>query len=175
MLEFLNLYRADAQHIAGLLLGLALWRHGAAPERAVGAVFVGCVILPAMIGRQMGFEDLLLFGSQWWIYMLFDLAAAAGFIAIALKANRTYPLFIAGFQLVSMSAHAMRGLVDAVAPLAYAILAIGPSYGQLLVLLGGLIFHCHRQRRYGPYRGWRVSPPARGWGALADPRRDPHV
>jgi hypothetical protein len=57
-------------------------------------------------------------------------------------------------------------MVDAVAdsasPLAIAILVIGPSYFQLLLLLTGFIRHVRRERRFGPYRAWRTAPPAVG-------------
>ncbi|WP_051221094.1 hypothetical protein [Erythrobacter cryptus] len=167
MLEWLSLYRADAQYIASFALGLAVLRFGAGPERAAGLVFVGLLIVPAMLTRLTGQDIALLFGNLAWLYTLFDIVAAAAFIAIALKANRSYTLWLAGFQLVALSAHVVRGLVDAVSPLAYAILAIGPSYGQLLVLAGGLLFHCLRLRRYGPYRDWRPRTPATGriWSA----------
>lgn len=175
MLELLNLYRADAQYVVSLALGLAVLRYGGGPERAVGLVLVGIVVMPAMVARLTGLTNAMLFGDLAWIYVLLDAIAAVAFIAIALKANRAYPLWVAGFQLVSMSAHLVRRLVDTVSPLAYAVLAIGPSYGQLLLLLGGLIFHILRRRRHGPYRDWRLSPPLPGWNALADRRREPNA
>lgn len=176
MLELLNLYRADAQHIASFALGLAVLRYGGGPERATGVVFVVIVILPGVFARMTGLSASALFGELAWLYVLLDTVAAVAFIAIALMANRNYPMWIAGFQLVSMSAHLVRGLVDSVSPLAYVILAVGPSYGQLLLLAGGLTFHRLRLHRYGPYREWRAAAPANGWRWLAaDYRREPHV
>jgi hypothetical protein len=174
MLEWLNLYRADVQHIASLALGLAIWRYGAAPERAVGAVFVGIVIFPSMLARVIGFDHWM-FGDQGWLYVLSDSFAVVGFLVIALNANRNYPMWIAGFQLVAMSAHVVRGMVDVVSPMAYAILAIGPSYCQLLLLLSGFTRHCLRRRRFGSYRDWRPSLPGSGWLGLSYPNRGPHV
>jgi hypothetical protein len=81
----------------------------------------------------------------------------AGFAAIALNANRNYPLWAAGFQLVAVGSHLVRGLVDSVSPIAYAILAVGPSYCQLALLFAGLLRHRARLRRYGPYRDWRAG------------------
>lgn len=174
MLEWLNLYRADVQHVASLILGLAMWRYGAGPERAVGGVFIGTVILPAMLARLTGL-DTVMFGNQAWLYVLSDSVAAIAFMAIALNANRNYPMWVAGFQLVAISAHVVRGMVDVVSPMAYAILAVGPSYCQLLLLLGGFASHCLRQRRFGRYRDWRLPPPGAGWLGFSSRRRSRNV
>jgi cytochrome c biogenesis protein CcdA len=91
-------------------------------------------------------------------YVLLDLAAAALFITVALNANRNYPLWIAGFQLVALGAHVVKAVPDTSSTLGIAILVIGPSYFQLLLLLGGFIRHRRRERRFGPYREWRTSP-----------------
>lgn len=170
MLEWLNLYRADVQHVASLLLGLAMWRYGAGPERALGVVFAVLVILPAQIGRWAD-PDMIFFGDLSWLYALSDSLAACAFVAIALNANRNYPLWVAGFQLVAISAYAVRSVFDAVSPIAYAILAVGPSYCQLALLLAGFARHSLRKRRFGPYREWRLSLPGAGWLGLAYPRR----
>lgn len=156
MLEWLNIYRADLQHIASLLLGLAMWRLGGAPERAMALAFGALVIAPVLAARMMGLDAALL-ANLAWLYVLFDSAAAAAFLMIALAANRNYPMWVAGFQLVSMSAHVVRGMVDTVSTLAYVILAVGPSYCQLILLAAGLSRHLWRQRTYGDYRSWRVG------------------
>ena len=163
MLEWLNLYRADVQHIASLVLGLAMWRHGGAPERAMALAFGGLIIVPALMARLIGLDGALLadFG---WLYVLLDSVAAAAFLMIALAANRNYPMWVAGLQLVAMSAHFVRGMVDSVSTFAYVILAIGPSYCQLLLLAVGLSRHLWRQRTYGDYRHWRSGTgPAGLW------------
>jgi len=42
-------YRDDVQHVASLLLGLAMWRWGGGPERAITVVFLLTMILPILI------------------------------------------------------------------------------------------------------------------------------
>jgi hypothetical protein len=161
MLDLFNAYRADAQHIVSALLALAIWRWGAAPERWLIGTFVATMVLPIY---AFNFFDLgaPAIGPFAWAFVIIDLFAAAAFLGIALNANRNYPLWIAGFQLVAMGAHMVRGLVDSVSPLAYAMLAIGPSYFQLLLILSGFVRHLHRKRRFGPYREWRVTTPRDG-------------
>jgi len=162
MLELFNAYRIDVQHIASVMLALAIWRWGAAPERWLMALFMATMVAPYYLFNLFGLGTPA-FGPYNWFYIAIDLFAGAGFIAVALQANRNYPLWVAGFQLVALGAHAVKGMADAVSPLAYMIMAIGPAYCQLLVILGGFIRHLIRQRQFGRYRAWRVSPPAVGW------------
>jgi hypothetical protein len=158
MLDLFNTYRDEAQHIASIFLALAIWRWGAAPERWVIGVLVSAMLMPLYAFEVLGLGNVA-FGPNAWFWVVADLAAAAGFTVIALHANRNYTLWVAGFQLVAVSAHAVKGMVDAVSPLAYLILATGPSYGQILVIFAGLIRHVMRERRFGQYRAWRAPLP----------------
>lgn len=154
MLDFVFNNRADLQYIASLVIGLAMLRWGAGPERASAASFLAFIIAPVVVFRFTA-SGAMLFGGYSGLYMLFDLIAFGAFMWIALNANRTYPLWLAGFQLVAIGAHGVRALGDVISPIAYAILAIGPSYGQLLVMVWGLAAHIRRKRGFGPYRDWR--------------------
>lgn len=156
MLEFINDNRGDLQYIASLIVGLAMWRWGGGPERASASVFVGLIIIPVMI-FSLAFNNMMLMSDYAAIYVMFDALALIAFGWIALNANRNYPMCLAALQLVAMFAHALRLLGDVVSPLAYAILAIGPSYGQLALLIIGLVRHSGRRRVYGDYREWRIG------------------
>ena len=160
-LDFFNAYRASAQHIASLLLAAAMWRWGGSPERWLATIFVGTMIAPIYISRWLGLGE---FGVNFYsaYYVLLDVAAAGLFVTVALNANRNYPLWIAGFQLVALGAHLVKAVPSTSSTLAIAILVIGPSYCQLMLLLGGFIRHLRRERRFGPYREWRTSPPFAG-------------
>ncbi|MGY6551241.1 MAG: hypothetical protein ACXIT4_05010 [Erythrobacter sp.] len=156
MFELINQYRPELQYVASLVLGLAMLRWGGGPERASAAVFLGCIIAPVAVSRMLGTEALM-FSDYAGLYVLFDALALIGFLWIALNANRNYPLWLAGLQLVAMGAHGVRAVGEVISPLAYAIMAIGPSYGQLLVMLIGLVRHIRRQRMFGIYRDWRLG------------------
>lgn len=156
LLDLFNVYRAPIQHLLSFLLAAAIWRWGGAPERWLIGVFLATMVVPIYVAQWFSFGVFELAPYAWAVVML-DLAAAAMFVGIALIANRNYPLWIAGFQLVAVGAHLVRSMVDTVSPLAFAILIIGPSYCQLLLLLGGFASHAQRQRRFGPYREWRVG------------------
>jgi len=153
-LEFSNTYRAPAQHLVSILLAGAIWRWGGAPERWLIAIFLATMVLPMYV--LWGLDP----PPEWQgvaarVYTMLDLLAAVLFVAVALNANRNYPLWIAGLQIVAVGAHLVKGLVDGVSPIAYVVLAVGPSYCQLALLVAGLLRHRARLRRFGPYRDWR--------------------
>jgi hypothetical protein len=93
------------------------------------------------------------------VFFAIEIVVAAGMIAVALRANRIYPLWMAGFQIIAVFAHFARGLSDAVSPLAYIVLTVGPSYFQIIILGFGIWFHHRRVKRHGSYRSWRTSSP----------------
>ncbi|MEE4317541.1 MAG: hypothetical protein V2I74_11230 [Erythrobacter sp.] len=156
LLDFYNEYRVLAQHIASVALALAIWRWGGGPERWLIGIFVATMVAPTHVFGLFGIE-IYPFGPHGWIFVAIDVIAMIAFVVIALNANRNYPLWVAGFQLVAIGAHAARGMVDAVSPFAYLVLSIGPSYCQLVIIFAGLVRHIRRENRFGPYREWRLT------------------
>lgn len=163
LLDIFNTYRVPAHHLTSFLLAAAIWRWGAGPERWLIASFIATMILPVYVVWWLGLGALET-GPHAPIFMMIDILAAVLFTTIALKANRNYPLWIAGFQLVAVGAHLVQTLVEGVSPLAVALLVIGPSYFQLLLLIGGFLRHVQRQRRFGRYREWRLAAPLAAGG-----------
>lgn len=90
-------------------------------------------------------------------FFLIDLSVAAIMVAIALRANRMYTLWLAGFQIIATFAHLARAMTDAISPIAYAVMYIAPSYFQIIILAFGIWFHHKRTKRHGSYRSWRRS------------------
>jgi hypothetical protein len=161
LVHFYNEYRAPAQHLGALLLAAAAWRWGGAPERWLNGAFLATMVLPLYV--LDAFFPFKAFDDPAYVYrMMLDVAAAAIFTGIALRANRNYPLWIAGFQLVALGAYLVKEIVPSVTPLALVILIVGPSYCQLLLLIAGFVRHLRRERRFGPYRDWRIVPPSIG-------------
>lgn len=78
-------------------------------------------------------------------------------VAIALSANRVYPLGFAAFQVLATTAHLAKDMAHGTAALAYVVLYVGPSYFQIIILAIGIWMHHRRVRRYGTYRDWRIS------------------
>lgn len=143
----------------GLFLALAVFaaRRGAGPERAAAAAFFLMYLLD--------YPYHWVFGEARWGqvdvgHALIDGIAAALMILIAVWANRTYTLFLAAFQLLSLTSHFARSLENDVHGLAYAVMIIWPSYLLILTLAIGLACHRRRARSYGNYRSWRHGAPA---------------
>lgn len=161
-LELFNAYRAPAQHLVSLLLAAAIWRWGGSPERWLISIFLGAMVLPVYIFDWFGLGKAMEVGPYAPVVMLIDLCAAILFVGVALHANRNYPLWIAGFQLVAVGGHLVRSLIDSVSPLAVALLVLGPAYCQLALMFAGFVRHVLRERRFGHYRAWRPSAPGVG-------------
>lgn len=154
MIDLFLIWKDDVQTALFLLAGVLAWRFGAGPERYCAAVLIlakiADVLLHLIVGRGASFRHIETG------HLVYDLITLAAFIAIALRANRTYPLWLSSFQLFAVMGHFASGM-KASAPLAYAVMAILPSYALIVVTLLGIWAQARRTRRYGPTRAWRTS------------------
>lgn len=141
--------------VSALLLAAAAVRWGAAPERL-------CALAPLF----MVFGDRLyhlivqrgtIYGAVDLGHLFIDSVAAIMFIAVALQANRVYPLWASAFQLVSLVSHFVREVDTKMGIFAYIMMNYVPSYAILMILTAGLWNHVRRERRYGLYPAWRSS------------------
>ena len=73
-----------------------------------------------------------------------DIALFALFLAIALRSQRFWPLWVAGFHLVAVTAHIFRALKTDLIPSAYAVAAQFWSYPVLLCI--GIAVWRYRRR-----------------------------
>ena len=155
MLELLLSHRVDAQTLGFVALALAAWRWGAGPERALAAILLWFRLADwTYHGILEGALDLTNIDLA---HALIDAVACAAALAVALYANRVYPLCFAAVQILALFAHLARAMAVEILPTAYAIMFITPSYLQMLLLGAGIWAHWRRVRRYGPYRSWRLS------------------
>tara|TARA_A100001391_G_scaffold78331_1_gene50550 strand:- start:10760 stop:11227 length:468 start_codon:yes stop_codon:yes gene_type:complete len=155
MAEFLIYYRAIFQYLAILGLFVYAFYRGGPPEKCASAILLGMVVLVVIYPiafPQGGEYDSVEIG-----YFLIDLIAVLAFAALALKANRMYPLWLLAAQLISLMMHLTRDINVAMPGIVYFILMRAPSYILIVALAVGL--YCHRKRiaRYGSYRSWRIS------------------
>jgi hypothetical protein len=158
VLEFIvatGSFRPELQIFSTIALSLAALRWGAGPERASMFAFLLFWILEPFLelvvgtGTQRGTVDP---GGA-----TMDGIVAVVFIGIALYANRSYPLWLAAFQLISALSHLMRWIDPGMNSLAYAIMAIAPSWALLITIGIGIWRHHNRVKRFGPYKSWRIS------------------
>jgi hypothetical protein len=92
-------------------------------------------------------------------HLAIDTTVLACTIAVALYANRVYPLWIGGAQIIAWSAHLYRMALSEINTFAYDMMVVMPSYIQLVALTLGVWFHMSRRRRLGNYPSWRRSSP----------------
>ena len=101
-----------------LLLAVCLyaWWRGGADERVVAATCLAgtlatmLVDIAAAANVTAGVEEGL---------MLVDLGVLAGFITVALRSNRFWPLWVAGLQLTTSLGHILKGVDHDLLPRAY--------------------------------------------------------
>lgn len=165
MLQLFLENRASIQKLIVVALFLvAMWR-GSSPERASSSVLLGMVIVQLVARNIAGLGHSYLALDP--VSFLVDSLGLALFVAIALKANRFYPLILAAAQLVAFMAHPVRMLVEPVSSLAYYLLVAMPFWFQIVVLALGIGRHIRRESSLGNYRDWRGVPVMRRTASLS--------
>lgn len=159
MLELVWTYRGYGQATAvALLLLLALLR-GAAPERWSAAILLATVVLmrasEVVSGGVEATWSVAGFATEDLAYLAIDVFTFAALLAVALQANRIYPLWMAGVQLTALTTHVAERTTEVVSPLAYAILNLSTFYLEIGFLAIGLTAHILRSRTWGRYPSWR--------------------
>jgi hypothetical protein len=127
-----------------LLVAVCLyaWWRGGTDERIIaitslaGTVATLLVISP-LRQRYASVEEGLL---------LVDLAVLAGFITVALRSKRFWPLWVAGLQLTTSLGHILKGIDPDLLPRAYGAALQFWSYPILLIIVVGT-YRRHRRIR----------------------------
>lgn len=124
-----------------VVCGYAWWR-GGTDERTVALTCLAgtaatMLVISPLRQRYAGVEEGLL---------LVDLAVLAGFITVALRSKRFWPLWIAGLQLTTSLGHILKGVDQDLLPRAYGAALQFWSYPILIVLAVGT-YRSHRRLR----------------------------
>lgn len=150
--------RAMAQDILAWVICIAALVWGGGPERAVALVWlIFFELVPG--GYALAADGGFTLEGVAPLYATIDFVAVVCWVGIALYANRNYTLWIAAMQLLAITAHLARGLVESISSVAYVTMVSVPGWFQLLLLAVGLFRHIYRKRRHGEYRDWRLSSP----------------
>lgn len=78
--------------------------------------------------------------------ILIDIVVLGAFVAVALKSERFWPLWIAGLQLTISISHVLKAIDQDLLPRAYAAAAVLWSYPILLIIVVGT-WRSHRRSR----------------------------
>lgn len=143
----------DAFAFAVIIMAF-IW--GGGPERAVAVTWVVVIEIGGRVHSAF-FRDSIQLTDVDVFLASSDFILGASFITIALYANRNYTLWIAGMQVLAMSAHVARALSESILPIGYAVMVVAPGWFQLFLLAIGITRHALRKRKFGDYRDWRIT------------------
>lgn len=106
---------------------------GGRDERSVAAICVLGAIFSELVYSpiQQRFDDLEMG------VMLVDLGVFAGFLAVALRSHRFWPLWVAGLQLTTTLGHFLKGVDSALLPQAYGAALVFWAYPIVVILAIG--------------------------------------
>jgi hypothetical protein len=112
---------------------LYAWWRGGPDERIVAATCLAgtaatLVAVSPLHQRYVGVEEGLL---------IVDLAVLAGFVLVALRSKRFWPLWVAGLQLTTSLGHILKGVDQDLLPRAYGAALQFWSYPILIILAAG--------------------------------------
>ena len=133
-----------------LCICYAGWK-GGSPERVVSFLF--------SLWLLVGPFRKTLFPSVWDRLdipsFVVDATLTFGIVLVALRANRVWPMFAAGFGLVAMLGHFSRAVELDGMQRAYWAMTEPPYVIISLVLVVGTYLHRRRSAVFGSYRDWR--------------------
>lgn len=138
-----------------VLFALAL-RRGGAPERILTTTLLSMLVFDRIYHLMTDHHAVMLGGVDLGHFAI-DLVALVVFLAVATWANRIYPLWIGGAQLIALSSHFYPLIAQDLRGASYLAMSIMPSYAQTIAMACGLTAHMRRVKKRGNCRSWRTS------------------
>ncbi|MEL7454622.1 MAG: hypothetical protein AAGJ50_14745, partial [Pseudomonadota bacterium] len=130
-------WREPAQHILAIGVFVAVWIWGRGPERACATIWVGWIVLNSGANAALAWIDLS-DAAQMTAFQVktlaLDIYMMIGFGLVALYANRSYPIWCAGLQLISLAGSALRVFSSDSGNVAYVVMTVGAGWIQLLLI-----------------------------------------
>ncbi len=131
-----------------LAAGYAQWR-GGAPERLAAAALV-----IAMVTTMCAGVNGATFQGVQWELLVIDFGLFVVLCAIALFADRFWPMWLAAFQMVAVASHGASAYNSNVLPVAYWWIVGKISYPMIVILAVGILRHDRRKRAGFPEVAW---------------------
>ena len=138
-----------------LLIGTCAYAlmRGGAPERIVGAAFLFAAVASSLAPSRL---PVRFFEAELGV-MVVDIVLLLVLFAIALRADRFWPLFLAAFQLDAVGAHLVKWYDPELLRVAYVVMIVGWSYPMLLLLAIGTWRHRRRLEAQGFDISWMIA------------------
>ena len=157
--EQIWLNRATIQLGLVLLAFAASLLRGGRPEILTSSMMLAVQILDRMYHAAFsGGSKYLQYADGFKVdygHLVLDSAALIVFLLIAIKANRVYPLWIGGWQIVVIVAHFTRAIMPSLHPVAYVTMEQAPYFFQIFLLLAALLRHTSKTRSGNRVHCWR--------------------
>jgi hypothetical protein len=136
--------------------GYAWWK-GGVPERVCALVFVVAVHLTLYVGAA---------GPTRWTSVetsifAVDVVALAVWMAVALAAERFWPIWFTALHVIAVAGHAVKLAEPDLMPWGYNFAIAFWSYPMLLILAGGAWCHNRRRTLRGSDPDWSSALPGR--------------
>lgn len=125
---------------------------GGWPERAT-AVILLCASVATIV---LPFDPSTSFRSVETLELVIDVTLMGGLMAVALLANRFWPLWLAALHLLAVGIHGVKGFDPALMPWMYAQAGGKLAYPMLVLLAAGVLRHRLRLARYGSDPDWSL-------------------
>jgi hypothetical protein len=123
---------------------------GGAPERTTAAIFIFMMVSDPFVHEFTPERYNALDPG----HLIIDLIGWIAICAIAMRANRLWPLCVAALQTISVMSHLVRMIDYSIHPAAYAIMQVASSYPLLLTLSVGTYMHQKRMSMNGSDPAW---------------------
>lgn len=126
---------------------------GGGPERLAAAALILATCGTVLVDRGAGFT----YAQIRWGLLWIDACLFLALTAVALTADRFWPMWMAALQFVAVAVHAERAYEPGILPLAYWWLIGKLSYPIILLLVAGVERHQSRLRAALPEFDWTAS------------------
>lgn len=133
-----------------LACGYAFWV-GGAPERWTAIVFAGAAAATFIAPI---YNTVHPFSRVEPMLLAVDLVMLGALIAIALRADRFWPLYVSALHLITIAVHGVKAFQPSLVPWMYAGASSKIAYPMLALLAIGALRHRHRLARFGSDRDW---------------------
>lgn len=132
-------------------------RCGGGPERIIGATILATVVADPILHLALNVR----FGSVDPTHLIIDVARFGAFTLVALRANRFWPIWLAGLQMLALGAHLTREMELSIHPVVYAVMKAMWSYGMVVLLVFATRHHQRLIAGGATRKSWSsFSPPA---------------
>ena len=138
-----------------LLLGSCLYAaiRGGAPERIGAAILIAATLASAATLEASRHRYFATEIPTMWV----DIAMGLAFVALALRAQRYWPMWVSMVQLVIVATHLVMFAPETGSWAYWAVQAVG-SYPAPVLLALGTLRHRERIKRYGSDPDWTSRP-----------------